>query len=478
MKSLLDAKLRVINVGLNTFAADLKDAQVDVVHVDWRPPARGDLKINQALSLLDERAETIDAANRQVIDKMIAAHPIFVDVGTALDTIPGFTAKTILHAGPPVAWKDMCGPMQGAVIGALIHEKRAVNEAEARDVAASGEYTFAPCHHYDAVGPMSGIISASMPVIVVADKHTGRRVYSNFNSEAKGKKSLSFGSLGPEVEEMLCWVRDVFAPFLKDVVRVLGGIDLKAIIARAIQMGDEVHTRHAAATSLLVREIFTALPEVNVSSEALARISKFLYFNDFVFLNFSMAACKLMVLAGHGVPNSSIVTVIARNGVETGVRLSGTGDQWFTAPAPHVRGLYFPGFTALDANPDLGDSAITEVAGLGAFAMAASIPLVKVVGGTAAEAIATTRAMKEITIASNPMFSIPVLDFENTSLGIDARKVAETGTCPSINTGIAHRHAGVGIVGSGISWAPFECFAGAIMALAQVDETNAPQSRH
>ena len=476
MRSLLDAKLHVVNVGLESFAADLRSAGVDVVHVDWRPPARGDLRLTQALSFLDERAEVIDAANRVATEKMIAAHPILVDVGVAVDTIPGFTEKTILHAGPPVAWEKMCGPMQGAIVGALIHEKRAANEAEARIVAASEEYTFAPCHHYDAVGPMSGVISASMPVIVVADKHTGRRVYSNFNSEAKGKKSLSFGSLGPDVEEMLCWVRDVFAPFLKDVVRVLGGIDLKAIIARAIQMGDEVHTRHAAATSLLVREIFTALSEVSVSREALARISKFLYFNDFVFLNFSMAACKLMVLAGHGVPNSSIVTVIARNGVETGVRLSGTGDQWFTAPAPHVKGLYFPGFTAEDANPDLGDSAITEVAGLGAFAMAASIPLVKVVGGTAAEAIATTRAMKEITIAANPMFAIPVLDFANTVLGIDARKVVETGICPSINTGIAHRNAGVGIVGSGISWAPYECFAGAITALAHGTTTDAPES--
>jgi len=465
-KTLVGAKPKVINIGLESFAKELAAAGAEVVHVDWRPPAQGNEEHSRLLALIEAKSEEIDAANQVAVERMLNAHPILVDVGVALDTIPGFTAKTLLHAGPPVKWGNMCGPMQGAVIGALIYEGRTSDPEEARAIAASGEYSFAPCHHYNAVGPMAGVISASMPVIVVEDKNTGLRVYSNFNGEGKGKKALSFGAYGPEVDEIQAWLRDVFAPFLKAAVRALGGIDLKAIMARALQMGDEVHNRHVAATSLLVRELFTAMPSLSVDPQKLVRISKFLYFNDFVFLNFSMAACKLMALSAHGVPNSTLVTTIARNGVETGIRVSGLGDLWFTAPAPQVDGLFFPGYSAQDANPDLGDSAITETVGVGAFAMAAGIGLVKMVGGTAADAINFSRQMKEITIAHSPMFLIPVLEFEGTPTGIDARRVVETGICPVINTGIAHKQAGVGMVGAGISRAPLECFVKAVDAFA------------
>ncbi|KAF0197213.1 MAG: hypothetical protein FD169_572 [Bacillota bacterium] len=462
----LDATLQIINVGLESFASDLKAFGTEVIHVDWRPPAKGDPYLNTILKAVESRGEVIDAANKVAIERMLAAHPVFVDVGSALETIPGFTPKTILHAGPPVTWENMCGPMQGAIIGALMHEGRATDEAQAREAAASGEYTFAPCHHYDAVGPMTGVISASMPVIVVEDKNTGRRVYSNFNGEGKGKKALSFGAFGPDVEEIQVWLRDVFAPFLKQVVYALGGIDLKAIMARALQMGDEVHNRHVAATSLLVREIFTAMSMVKVQPNDLVRIGKFLYYNDFVFLNFSMAACKLMTLAAHDVPNSTLLTAISRNGVETGIRVSGLGDRWFTAPAPQIKGLYFPGFTADDANPDIGDSAITETAGVGGFALAAGIGLVKMVGGTAVDAIAYTKEMGEITLARSPMFLIPVLEFEGTPTGVDIRRTVETGISPVINTGIAHRKAGIGMVGAGITRVPMECFAKALSAFA------------
>lgn len=465
--ALLGSPLKVVNVGLESFAQDLSASGVEVVQVDWRPPAQGDVNLAKMLSVLESRADEIDLANQIAIERMLAAHPIFVDVGTALTTIPGFTPKTILHAGPPVAWENMCGAMQGAIIGALMYEEgRVSSEAEARVVAASGEYTFAPCHHFDAVGPMAGVISANMPVVVIEDKNTGRRVFSNFNGEGKGKKALSFGAFGPEVEEIQTWLRAKFAPFMQQVVRALGGIDLKAIMARALQMGDDVHNRHVAATSLLVREVFTALPMINVDKGDLIRISKFLYFNDFVFLNFSMAACKLITLSAHDVPNSTVVTTIARNGVETGIRVSGLGDQWFTAPAPKIKGLYFPGFTEADANNDLGDSAITETAGVGGFAMAAGIGLVKMVGGTAADAIGYTKQMREITLAQHPMFLIPVLEFEGSPVGIDIRKVVETGITPIINTGIAHRLAGVGMVGAGMTEAPMECMTKALCAMA------------
>jgi len=461
---LFDSPLQVINVGLASFAEDLSRRGVDVINVDWRPPAHGDPAKNALLTKLQSKLDLVSQANATALERMLNAHPIFVDVGTALDTIPGFTEKTILHAGPPVTWDKMCGPMQGAVVGALILEGRATDEHLAREVAASGEYKFAPCHEYDAVGPMSGIITAGMPVLVIEDKHTKRRVYSNINAEGKGRKALSFGAYGPEVQEIQLWLQDVLAPFLQAAVRAAGGIDLKAIMARALHMGDEVHNRHAAATSLMVREFFPLLGKIQVNSDDLFRIGKFLYYNDFFFLNFSMAACKLITLMAHGVPHSTLVTVMARNGVETGIKVSG-GDAWYTAPAPMVKGLYFPGYSEADANPDLGDSAITETAGVGAMAIAAAIPLVKVNGGTAATALSMTREMYEITLTHHPMFTIPVMEFAGTPTGIDAASVVESGITPYINTGIAHKQPGIGMVGAGVSRIPYSCFVQALQGV-------------
>jgi len=463
--NLLERPLKVVNVGLASFAEALKQSGVDVVHVDWRPPAHGDIESNRALKQIASHMDIVSAANATALERMLNAHPIFVDVGTALVTIPGFTEKTILHAGPPITWDKMCGPMQGAIIGALILEGRAQDEHEARLVAASGEYKFAPCHEYDAVGPMSGIITAGMPVIVIEDKHTKRRVYSNLNGEGKGKKALSFGAYGPEVQEIQLWLQDVLAPFLRAAVEAAGGIDLKVIMARALHMGDEVHNRHAAATSLMVREFFPLLAKIQLKSEDIFRIGKFLYYNDFFFLNFSMAACKLMSVMAHGVPHSTLVTLMSRNGVETGIKVSGS-DAWFTAPAPIINGLYFSGFSVEDANPDLGDSAITETAGVGALAMAAAIPLVKMIGGTAATALSITREMYEITLTHHPMFTIPVLEFAGTPTGIDALKVVESGITPYIDTGIAHKQAGVGMIGAGVARIPSACFAQAVQGIA------------
>ncbi len=157
---------------------------------------------------------------------------------------------------------------------------------------------------------------------------------------------------------------------------------------------------------------------------------------------------------------------MARNGVEFGIRLSGTGDCWFTGPAQQVRGLFFPGFTEADAAPDLGDSAITETAGVGGFAMAAAPAIVQFVGGTPEMAMGYTREMFGITLGRNPAYTLPPLGFSGTPTGIDARLVGDSGTLPVINTGIAHKAPGVGQVGAGVVHPPLECFAGAIEALA------------
>ncbi len=359
----------------------------------------------------------------------------------------------------------MCAPVKGAIVGACLYEGWADDPAAARQLAESGEISFAPCHHYGAVGPMAGIISPSMPVWAIKDAAHGTMTYSNLN-EGLGKV-LRFGANGADVIDHLRWMARVLGPALTATVETLGPLELKPLMAQALHMGDEVHNRNAAASALLLKRLVPAALDAGLGSAVLSDVIKFINSNDHFFLNLSMAACKAMMDAAHGVAGSSMVTAMARNGVEFGIRVSGLGERWFTAPAPVVDGLFFPGYSAADANPDLGDSTITETAGIGAFAMAAAPAIVQFVGGSAADAVANSQRMANITIGRNDAFTLPQLDFAATPAGIDIRKVIDTGIAPVINTGIAHREAGIGQIGAGITHAPMACFADAVSALAE-----------
>ena len=468
MSGWLEEELQVVNVGLPAFGEAIRAAGGAALDVQWAPPGAGDPEVARGLAGLINHP-MVEAANRTAYDAYLAAQPVLERIGLARQLIAGMGERAILHAGPPITWAAMCGPMQGAIVGAILYEGWATDAEGAVALAAAGEIAFVPCHERGAVGPMAGVISPSMPVWLVVDRSDGNRAYCNLN-EGLGKV-LRFGANGPEVLDRLRWMRDVLAPALAAALEVLGGLELKPLIAQALHMGDEVHNRNVAASSLLLKRLVPALLRTDVAPAEVAAVVDFIAGNDHFFLNLSMAACKAMLDAAHGVPGSSLVTVMARNGVEFGTRLSGTGDAWFTAPAPVVDGLLFPGYTSADAAPDLGDSAITETAGLGGFAMAASPAIVQFVGGSPQDAIANSLEMGHITLGRNGAFTLPALDFTGTPAGIDARKVVDSGIAPIINTGIAHRQAGIGQIGAGITRAPLACFAKAVLALVEQIET-------
>ena len=468
--SVFSEKLQVINIGLDGFGQTLQELGIPVAMVDWRPPAGGDPEL---ISIIDQlRSETGDGwkekiarANKEAIERLLAAKPMIKGIGMAIDTVPGMKKNMILHAGPPVEWSKMCGPMRGAVIGGLIYEGLANDPQEAERLAASGEITFEPCHHHAAVGPMAGVMTASMPVWIMENEAFGNTAYCTLN-EGLGKV-LRYGAYSSEVIDRLNWMRDVLAPVLADVIKTHGPIDMKSLITQALQMGDEGHNRNRAGTSLFIREIAPFLVRLDRPREQIAKVLEFLNGNDHFFLNLTMPAGKASLDAAAGIDGSSLVTVMARNGTEFGIRVSGTGDQWFTAPAPMVDGLYLPGFTADDAAPDIGDSAIAETTGYGGFAMAAAPAIVQFVGGTPQRAIEFTQRMYEITLAENNAYQIPVLGFRGTPTGIDVLKVVDTGIVPAINTGIAHKEPGIGMVGAGLVTPPISCFRDATRALAE-----------
>lgn len=462
INDLFGKPISVVNVGLAGMAAPIERQDVPVVHVDWQPPAEGVPRLRVTKCGID-----MDEANEEVVRRIKQGRAVLVGMGIARDVIPGYHARLFLHAGPPVTWERMCGPLRGAVMGALIYEGMAADENEARRIASSGEIEFAPCHHYHTVGPMAGVVSPSMPVFIIENKAFGNRAFSTQN-EGLGKV-LRYGGMGPEVYERLKWMEQTLYPVLSNALQSIpDGIDIKSIIAQALHMGDESHNRNRAATSLLLRAFAPALARTCEDRETLARVLEFIDKNDHFFLNLSMAAGKAMLEPAEGVPGSTIVTVMARNGTDFGIRVGSMPELWFTAPAGQVEGLYFPGFSAADANPDIGDSTITETAGYGGFAMAAAPAITQFVGGTPDLALQTTREMYEITFSEHEGYTIPILNFRGTPLGIDVRKVMETGILPQINTGIAHRLPGFGMVGAGILRAPWQVFADAFEALREL----------
>lgn len=409
--------------------------------------------------------ERIDRANAEAVARVLAATPVLTGVGRARDTIPGMGDDLLLHAGPPLTWDRMSGPVRGAVIGALRYERRARTEAEATALVTSGRIRFEPCHHRAAVGPMAGIISPSMPVCIVENRAGGTRAYTTFN-EGYGKV-LRYGAYDDSVVERLRWIEGTLGPVIGRALDLAGGLDLKALISQALQMGDEGHNRNKAGSALLGRLLGPFVVRSGASTNRQAEVFRYLADNDLAMLNPVMAACKATMDAAHGIADSTLVTTMARNGTDFGIRVSGLGDRWFVGPSELPRGLYFPGFAAEDGNPDMGDSAITETAGIGAFAMAGAPAIVTFVGGTVQDAMTSTLEMYEITLTEHEAFRIPALDFRGTPTGIDIRKVIRTGILPRINTGIAHRVAGIGQIGAGVVRPPRICFEEALRAFAQ-----------
>ena len=478
MKELLAGPLRVVNVGLEQFSADLRAAGIEVADVDWSPPsaAPSALALAERLEAGSPLGNRVDAANREAVERLLRGDPVLADVLPAEEVVPGMRDRLLLHAGPPVEWARMCGPMRGAAAGAAVLEGWADDLDAAAALAAEGGFDFEPNHDHDAVGPMTGIITRSMPVMVVENRAFANRAFCTLN-EGLGKV-MRFGGNDAEVRERLRWLERVLGPALGAALRSIGGIALKGIVARGLAAGDEMHQRNVACTGLLLRELAPALARSVEDRETLATILAFIAGNDQFFLNVAMALGKAIADPARGVPGSSVVTAMARNGGDFGVRLSGTGERWFTAPVEMPRGLYFPGFTEADANPDMGDSTIVETVGLGGFAMAAAPAVAGFVGaGSAAHAAGFTRRMYEVTCARNPEWTIPALEFAGVPSGIDARRVVASGIAPTINTGIAHREAGVGQVGAGVVRAPMACFVQALAGLAETLPEHAAEAR-
>jgi hypothetical protein len=454
----LSVEPRVVTAGVDLFADALAAQAVHVTPVDWRPPLPGS---DDALTVVmaDPRR---GAANDRALAAMLSASAELVDVRPAREAL-GIGPGQFLHAGPPIEWERASGPLRGALVGAMLLEDLAANADQAETALARGGVHLEPCHHRGAVGPMAGVISPSMWVFELRDAVSGGTAWCSLN-EGLGRV-LRYGAYSPDVIERLRWMSSVLGPALRAAVVRHGPLDVKAIIAQMVQMGDEGHNRNRAGTLMFLRELMPDLVEA-ADPAHLADVVRFVARNDHFFLNLVMPAGKLQTAAAAGIPGSSVVTTMARNGTDFGIQVSGLDDRWFTGPALVPDGLFLGSYGPQDANPDIGDSAIAETMGLGGLVMAAAPAIVRFVGGTVPDALRTTRLMYEITVGENPAFALPILDFRGAPTGIDVAAVVKTGVLPQINTGMAGRVAGTGQVGAGLVTPPAECFVQALDALA------------
>ncbi|WP_342599144.1 DUF1116 domain-containing protein [Psychrobacillus sp. FSL H8-0483] len=469
INELFNEKLNVINVGIESFKDDMLKQNAVVTHLEWTPPGRGNPEIIAALDKLENPnvVEKIEAANKLAVERIVNSQPVLIGFDQAINVVPGMTKKTILHAGPPITWDKMNGPMKGAVTGALVFEGLAKDIEEATELAASGEITFSPCHEHNCVGSMAGVTSASMFMHIVENKTYGNIAYTNLSEQLS--KILRMGANDESVITRLNWMRDVLGPMLRDAMKLNpNGIDLRLMLAQALHMGDECHNRNVAGTTLLIQALTPYLIQTDYTTEQKKEVFDFVASSDYFSGPTWMALSKCALDAAHGIENSTIVTTMARNGVEFGIRVSGvSGNTWFTGPAQKVIGPMFAGYKPEDSGLDIGDSAITETYGIGGFAMATAPAIVALVGGTVDDAINFSTKMKEITTTENPNVTIPLLDFMGIPTGIDVQKVIQTGIMPIINTAIAHKDAGIGMIGAGITNPPVEAFEKAILALSE-----------
>ena len=463
---LLNSKPRIINIGLPSFTESIMAYGGSTVQYDWKPMAGGNKKLIKILNQLFKREE-VDKVNDEIINRMKNSQPFLLDVVPAKSAIKILQERVLLHAGPPIEYKNMTGPMQGSCIGAVLFEGWARDERDAKKLLENGEVKFSPCHHVNAVGPMGGITSGNMPVLVVKNKLDDSIAYCIMN-EGIGKV-LRFGAYSDEVITRLQWMRDILGPVLsKALKRKADGMNLNVIVAKAITMGDEFHQRNIAASLIFLKEITPFIMKLDIDEKEKYSVVKFLADTDQFFLNVMMAAGKAIVDCARKVTNGTVVTTMARNGREFGVRISGMGDEWFTAPVNTPNGLYFAGYSENDANPDIGDSAVTETVGVGGMAMVAAPGVTRFVGaGGFHDALKVSNEMNGICISNNSNWSISTWDFKGACLGIDARKVVASGITPLINTGIAHKNAGVGQIGAGTVRAPLACFEKAVIAYAK-----------
>ena len=458
----LPQAVSVVNIGLPLFADSVAAQGADVVSVDWRVPAGGQPEAVAALGRLYGRhAGQIDAANAEVVRRLDSGAPLLTGVRTVAEVTDGLPERTLLHCGPAIGYVDAPDPLRRSMRAAVVTQGWAAGPQEAHGLLDRGEIGLSPANEHRIVVPMATALEPGAPVYVVENRAGGTTAFAPI-SQGTGDVAW-FGCDNPAAIARLGFLRDVAAPVIRQLLELSGPLDVLALAAQAVAMGDDIHVRTQAATNLLIREWLPQL--AGLADPARVAFARFLSGNHLFFLTIAMAAARSLTEWAGQVQGASIVTTMARNGTTFGIQLAGS-DQWFTAGAPEVgHALYYPDQGPQTSARDIGDSAVLELTGLGAAAAAGSPAVAQLLGGSMDAAAALTGRLAAVCAGQSGRFKIPALEMAGTPLGVDVRRVVELGVTPAITTGILHRSAGTGQVGAGVAEAPIGCFADALADL-------------
>jgi hypothetical protein len=459
----LPDEVSVVNMGLSLFADAVRDQAATVEHVDWRIPAGGQLDLVGDLEhLYGPRAADIDEANAEAVRRLDQSVCLLVDIAPAQTIVPGVSGQMLLHCGPAIEWPDVADPLRRSMRAATVAEGWAANVEEADQVLADGTVRLEPAYRYDTVMPMASAIGPSAPMFAVDNRDGGTRAFAPIN-QGPGETAW-FGRETPAAIARLEFLHDVAGPMLRQVLGSSGSIDIFALAAQGVQIGDDVHMRTQGTTSLLIRNLLpqiAALPE-----DGRIALAQYLSGNHLFFLNLAMAAAKSAAMWAEQVEGSSIVTMMCRNGTSYGVRLAGSDEVFVSEAPPVAEAMYYPDYGPETSARDIGDSAILELVGLGGAAAAGSPAVAGFLPRGMADAVAMTEQMRSICTAESSRFKLPTRNYRGTPIGVDVRRVVELDTTPKVTTGILHASSGVGQIGAGVATAPIECFRAALKALA------------
>lgn len=409
-----------------------------------------------------KRKWDIDEANGRAVEMITKAQPYWVSVEAAGDFLKEMGERTILHSGPPIPYEDMCELHKRGMQNGALMEGWAASRKEADRLLKRGDIHVDSALNYAAVGSGTGIITPSVPLLIVEDRRTKKRA-GVFPAEGKfGGGFCGWGLYSKEIADNLRYLRErVYEP-LSRLLEEEGGLELKSLIAESIEMGDENHSSQSAVDLLFLKKI---LP-YGLKAENSGEIIRYFLETGRFFHNFGQAASRSALLGASDIPGSSMVTAAGGNGVEFGIKVAGLSEEWFTAPSPMIEGRYMtPGSRREDQLAWIGDSSVVECAGLGGILSAASPKVCAYRGDNLEKALETTRQMALICIGENPSYRIPNLDFAHSPVGIDVLKCVKTGITPVINGGMINRQGGW--MGAGCARIPMECFEKAAKAFEE-----------
>ncbi len=396
--------------------------------------------------------QNLHPADQESFNRLCESNPAWVGMVTAEQAID-LPQTTLLHAGPPFASVgSVTQPILNSACIAAVFEGLAADFDEAETKIFAGDILLKPAQDFGVVTPLAAVVSSTMPLHHITDLNRPQiQAYAPINGGSR--PAMRLGIRSKDVLDHIRWLNGPFASWIASGLQQ--PIELIPLAVAALKQGDDCHGYTPEGGRLMMSEL-----EKNISDGiGDTDTRKFIESSPSLFLNLWMAASKCMMMSASGVLESSFITAIAGNGLETGIQIAALPGRWFQTSAQPPSGRFDVDLPESRALPAIGDSAVVEGLGLGAMA----IHLSPVQQNNLGEFLpADYSSVKENLLTGiHPGFSD--LDCQ---LGLTARAADQLNRGPVIGLGILDKNGEKGRLGGGIYRMPVDVFKQAVQVLA------------